>query len=265
MLKTRVITAIIMMMVLMLALFKLPSHLWAILTFVVAFIAASEWSALVGYTPSEKILFLTLFSLVSWFTYGHMSLLSLAFLVLAALFWLVFVPIHLWSPLTINHKYLLGFIGVVVILPTWLAFILLRGYWPSPFILIGAMALVWIADTSAYFFGKQFGVQKLAPTISPGKTREGAYGALFCVLIYSLLLCGVFELPYYLIIGAIVLTILSIYGDLFESWIKRRANMKDSGTILPGHGGMLDRIDGLTSTLPLVALYFSLIDSPYLK
>ena len=121
------------------------------------------------------------------------------------------------------------------------------------------MAVVWVADIAAYFTGRAFGRRKLAPSISPGKTWEGAAGAAVAVLAFGfgiLAMLGA-ELQGGVAAIAVVLlawTAVSIVGDLFESLLKRQAGLKDSGNILPGHGGILDRIDSLTSTLPMVAL-----------
>jgi phosphatidate cytidylyltransferase len=127
------------------------------------------------------------------------------------------------------------------------------------------MAIVWVADTAAYFAGRRFGKRKLAPAISPGKTWEGVYGALIAVAVYALAL-----LPFAAEAGysapilptsviawvALVLALagLSIVGDLFESQLKRNRGVKDSGRLLPGHGGVLDRIDALLAALPPAAL-----------
>jgi len=137
-------------------------------------------------------------------------------------------------------------------------------------LLLGIMAAVWIADSAAYFAGKRFGKHKLAVKISPGKTWEGVVGAWIAVSIYGAVLCVSLHINYWLIVLLWGVTVLSIMGDLLESLVKRHANIKDSGSILPGHGGMLDRIDGLTSSLPLATffLYFPLyyaIWSSYLK
>lgn len=115
---------------------------------------------------------------------------------------------------------------------------------------------VWIADSAAYFAGKRFGKHKLAPLISPGKTWEGVLGAWVAVSIYGVCLClflGISRHYYqfWIIVGLWGITISSIIGDLLESLVKRQASVKDSGTLLPGHGGVLDRIDGLTASLPL--------------
>jgi len=123
------------------------------------------------------------------------------------------------------------------------------------------MAMVWVADISAYFAGRKFGKHKLAPGISPGKTWEGVAGAVLGVLVYVVLVMAGSGMTqhYSLILFAMVGVALSVVGDLFESAIKRQAGVKDSGTLLPGHGGLLDRIDALTSTLPLAALVLILM------
>jgi len=124
---------------------------------------------------------------------------------------------------------------------------------------LAIMAVVWLADIGAYFSGRRFGKHKLAPAISPGKTWEGAIGGGVLVLAYGLLLSS--RLPaalagnlLLLLPVLLLLTAISIVGDLFESLLKRQAGLKDSSNVLPGHGGVLDRIDSLTSTMPLVAL-----------
>jgi phosphatidate cytidylyltransferase len=130
----------------------------------------------------------------------------------------------------------------------------------APWTLLSMMAIVWIADTGAYFSGKAFGLNKLAPSISPGKTWEGVAGGAAGVAAYLAILQASGLADGGPLSGAagwalaLALTTLSVLGDLFESLVKRQAGAKDSGTLLPGHGGVLDRIDGLTSTLPVAAL-----------
>jgi len=127
-------------------------------------------------------------------------------------------------------------------------------------LLLGA---VWIADTAAYFAGRRFGSRKLAPRISPGKTIEGLVGAYVAVLVYVVVVLRLFqpdaELAGYLalVVFGFILTSLSVEGDLFESWFKRQAGAKDSGDLLPGHGGLLDRIDSVTATMPFAVLFFA--------
>jgi phosphatidate cytidylyltransferase len=157
----------------------------------------------------------------------------------------------------------LAVVGWLVLIATWVAVVALQTR--SPGVLLAMMAIVWIADTAAYFAGRRFGRRKLAPSISPGKTWEGVYGALAAVAIYALLLVPLaaaagYTRPLDAIAAAIwvaltlLLTGLSIIGDLFESQLKRQRGVKDSGAILPGHGGVLDRIDALTAAMPPAAL-----------
>jgi phosphatidate cytidylyltransferase len=138
----------------------------------------------------------------------------------------------------------------VLLLPTWAALLYLHARGPG--FLLGVMAVVWIADTAAYFSGRRFGRNKLAPSISPGKTWEGVAGAFCALALYAGALSMLAGMPL-LSLGLMLsgLLYLSVLGDLFESWIKRVSGMKDSGHVLPGHGGVLDRIDALTSTLPI--------------
>jgi phosphatidate cytidylyltransferase len=172
---------------------------------------------------------------------------------LSALFWIAFSPIWLISRKQINHKLLMAFLGLVLLMATWVALIGLQNI--SPWLLLGVLATVWLADSAAYFAGKRFGRHKLAPEISPGKTWEGVAGAMLASTIYGLALCHFLHYTRWLILGLWLIVMLSIMGDLFESLLKRQAGVKDSSHLLPGHGGVLDRIDGLVPTLPLVLFY----------
>jgi phosphatidate cytidylyltransferase len=177
---------------------------------------------------------------------------------LAVLFWVFVVPAWMiagWRP---QNPWLMGVVGWVVLLPTGLAMLDLRAF--SPWLLLFVMTLVMMADISAYFAGKRFGKNKLAPAISPGKTWEGVIGALIGVSIFVVVVgwaSGLYK-QYPVFPAAIVAgwwwVGLAVIGDLFESAIKRQAGVKDSGALLPGHGGLLDRIDALTSTLPFAAI-----------
>jgi phosphatidate cytidylyltransferase len=179
------------------------------------------------------------------------------FYVPAGMFWLVLVPVWMRRRWSLPKSILGTAIGVLLILPTWLALVQLRQ--AGELALLAIMALVWLADIAAYFSGRAFGRRKLAPTISPGKTWEGAMGAGLAVVVYGFIVSP--KLPPILsenygllLLVLILLTVISIIGDLFESLLKRQAGLKDSSNVLPGHGGVLDRIDSLTSTLPLVAV-----------
>ena len=158
--------------------------------------------------------------------------------------------------------------GWIVLLGAFVAIVALQ--MRSAWLALAAMAIVWIADTAAYFVGRRFGRRKLAPQISPGKTWEGAAGGIAAVVVYALALLPLAARAGYappldaLRVGAwiafaVALAALSIVGDLHESLLKRRAGVKDSGSLLPGHGGILDRTDALLAAMPPAALAASLV------
>jgi phosphatidate cytidylyltransferase len=176
---------------------------------------------------------------------------------MSGVFWLVLAPLWLWRGWRMSSNDMAGYItGWLLIVPTWAAMLAIQDR--NPWWLFAVMALVWVADISAYFAGRAWGRHKLAPTISPGKTWEGVMGAVAGVAVYSIaaaLVAGmspVAEIRWAPMLVA--LTVVSVIGDLFESMIKRQAGVKDSSQLLPGHGGFLDRLDSQTSILPLAAL-----------
>lgn len=150
------------------------------------------------------------------------------------------------------------FIGCWVIGPAWLAFMWLHTTIENgPQWLLFVLSLVWLADTAAYFSGRKWGKTPLAKAVSPKKTWQGFWGAIIATMIMSALLVFLVEVPFNAgwFIGLCLTTVLfSIVGDLTESLFKRVHEVKDSGSILPGHGGILDRVDSLTSAIPLFAL-----------
>jgi phosphatidate cytidylyltransferase len=262
MLKTRVITALFLLAGFIGVLFVFPDWVASFAFAVVAGLAAWEWGGFMQVEPRYRQAYaLVTFALAEYLTLSGLNLVLLPCLCAAAIaFWVFAVPFWFakrWALPKTTVGYLLGW---VVVLPTWAS--LLALYRRDAWLLLAAMALVWVADIAAYFCGRTFGKHKLAPSISPGKTREGAYGAVAAVLIYGFVL-ALRQWPdasasRFLGLAAVLvaLTVLSIVGDLFESLLKRQAGLKDSSNLLPGHGGVLDRIDSQTSTLPLVALYF---------
>ena len=172
--------------------------------------------------------------------------------VISAAFWVLLSPLWLLKRCQPNF-----IVGWILLVPMWAALVDLHAR--DPLLLLAVMLLVWIADVAAYFTGRAFGRRKLASVISPSKTWEGAAGAVAGVLSCGLLMLPLLPVgeqvtPASLAVVLPALTALSIVGDLFESLVKRQANVKDSSQLLPGHGGLLDRIDSQTSSLPLAAL-----------
>jgi len=240
------VTAAALIAALLAALFFLPKPWFAALGALVAAAAGFEWARLCRLAGAAAWLYAVGMGFAFVVLYNTEPR-DPAFMI-AALFWIIAVPLWLWHEVRARW---LDFAGFVVILPAALAFVILR---PLEVLLI--LLLVWIADTAAYFVGRAWGRRKLAPGISPNKTWEGAIGGTAGALVYAIILGtfieGLLWVPY--LLSAALLAVLSIVGDLFESAVKRQAAVKDSGTLLPGHGGILDRIDSATAALPVAAL-----------
>ncbi len=251
---SRVLTALLLLAVFVPAVLWAPAWLWAILMAGVVGMAAFEWARLGHFPPRSARAYAVLLMLVALALPPLLGAGWPAFqtglVLLAVAFWLVVAPLWLLGHWHAEQPFVRAAVGAVLLLPTWAALLYLQARGPE--VLLGVMAIVWIADTAAYFSGRRFGRHKLAPTISPGKTWEGVAGALAALALYAgglSLLVEMPLLPLFLMVAGLLY--LSVLGDLFESWIKRVSGMKDSGDMLPGHGGVLDRIDALTSTLPI--------------
>jgi phosphatidate cytidylyltransferase len=269
MLKQRVLTVAALLPLFLGIMFLAPNTVWATVLAIAIGAAAFEWARLAGFSASGRSLFVALVVL----SCGLLLLLSLLlpqprfntwFLypvsLLAVLFWVLWAPATLHFHWSMRGAWTGAIAGWLVLVPSWLAAVVMQR---EPMLLLLILAAVWIADTAAYFTGRRFGKHKLAPRISPGKTIEGVAGAYVAVLIYVAIVLRVM-LPQAvpatylaLLVFALILTSLSVEGDLMESWFKRQAGAKDSGDLLPGHGGILDRIDSLTATMPFAVLFFA--------
>jgi len=264
-LATRVVTGIILVAGILAALFALPAPAFGLVVLLIVLAAGDEWAKLIGLVHAARagfsLLTLAAGAALLWIgTVLGYETVALVACGIATLFWIVVgVPSVLRNRLPAS-RLARAASAFVVLEGAFVAIVVCRAY--SPWFALAAMAIVWIADTAAYFTGRRFGRHKLAPLISPGKTWEGAFGAIVAVAVYALLLGMPF--PHADVGGAaavglfvtfaIVLAALSIVGDLHESLLKRSAGVKDSGTLLPGHGGVLDRIDALLAAMPPAAL-----------
>jgi phosphatidate cytidylyltransferase len=267
MLKTRIYTALVLLPLLLAALFYAPVAVWALLLLVMMLIGAWEWGGLAGWQRATRLAYaggLGAGALLLWYVFfaGGPRMPGLGRVVFGAslLFWVAVVPLWLARGWRVRAPLALAVTGAILLLPTWLALLLLQA---EPWMLLMLMAIVWISDTAAYFCGKRWGRRKLAASISPGKTWEGVYGALVAVAVYFAVLSAGGTVGHVVLQGAtgcgvfLLLTVLGMEGDLFESWVKRTAGVKDSGTALPGHGGVLDRVDALLASMPAAALLLS--------
>jgi phosphatidate cytidylyltransferase len=267
MLRTRVITAVVLVLAVLAALTWLSPRAWALAALLVFAAAAWEWgrlSALRGASLAAYVAITVALGLQAWLdgVGGPSAFGRYAWVYgVAIALWMLAVPLWLTFKIALPKGWALALVGWGVLLPCWLAISEAR--------LLGAvymfllMGLVWVADIAAYFTGRAFGKHKLAPRVSPGKTWEGVGGAVAGVALLAAICVFVPVLsPNYYAQGLhqaavwiapllLVLTAASVAGDLLESLAKRQAGVKDSSQLLPGHGGILDRIDALTSTMPI--------------
>lgn len=261
MLRTRIITALTLAAALFAALFLLPSWGVALAFAFTAALCGWEWAGLMQMDKPARVIFALVLLLFCWQCWIIADFAYLTFWSLATAFWLapaVFWLRRGWS--WRGNDFLAYALGLILILAAWcaLVWLSLRG----PLAVIAALAIAPAADIAAFFVGRRFGRYKLAPTISPGKTIEGLIGGVAGVALYGLLtlwLSGKMTgLPWYAWTLAtlllMALAVLSVVGDLFESLLKRQAGVKDSSALLPGHGGLLDRLDSQFAVLPPLAL-----------
>jgi phosphatidate cytidylyltransferase len=269
MLMQRILTVAVVLPLFLAALFLLPNLHWSLLLAAVLGLAAHEWARVAGFPARWPLAYAAVLAGLAaaiavvehtgWAGPPFIYWLPGKFLyALCLVFWLGIAPAWLYYRWQVRSVVLMALVGVLLLLPFWHALAWLQA---QPARLLAVLGVVWVADTAAYFTGRAFGRHKLAPHISPGKTWEGAAGAAVAVAVYwygvVLLAPGIGANAASGLALVLVMTAVSIEGDLFESWMKRTAGVKDSGTLLPGHGGVLDRVDALTSTLPLAALYFA--------
>ena len=256
MFSARVATAAALLAVFIVALVYLPNEWWITCLAPLLFGAGWEWSRLSGFTPPVRWTFSAFIvgtALALWWT-GSDALFAMVY-ALSCAFWIVLAPVWLARRWRVRSQPVLLLTGWIVLVPAWLAVGRLQ---VEPGQLLAVLGVVWLADTGAYLVGRTWGRHRLAPTISPGKTWEGVAGGVAAVAVYYGVLSGLLpEWDWWSGGTGVVLfagvTAASIVGDLFESWMKRQAGVKDSGSLLPGHGGILDRVDSVTSSIPLAA------------
>lgn len=261
MLKQRVITALILLPIALGGFFLLDGGAFALFIAAVVAIGAWEWARLAGL--SAQVGRVAYAAMVAALLYGLYLLPALApWLLGAAVLWWGLATLLVMSYPDSSRFWggLVGklLIGLLILLPAWQGLVLLKQWPQANALIIAVMVLVWGADVGAYFAGKTFGKRKLAPKVSPGKSWEGFFGGLATSLLLTLVVGlqqGWQSGALLLCLGGAALVVAgSVIGDLTESMFKRQSGIKDSSNLLPGHGGVLDRIDSLTAAIPLFAV-----------
>jgi phosphatidate cytidylyltransferase len=261
MLLKRVITAAILIPVVVLAISLLPKNWFFGISGLVFLLVAWEWARLIGFMTKKAICGFLLIVFFSFWLIAQIS--APVILLIGVLLWLGLIyfifNLQIFAEIWSENRPLRSILGIVLIAICWFAINFIRNQDPfwGPFYLINLLIWIWSADSGAYFIGRHFGKQKLAPAISPGKTIEGAIGGIGLTLIVAAVLGLFFPFGLRQYIGfmllAVLISMVTVVGDLFESMVKRQAGVKDSGRILPGHGGILDRLDSLISAAPFFA------------
>lgn len=282
MLKQRLITALVLIPFALYCVFavSLEAFSWAILALIT--VGAWEWAPLMGlrrlasklaYTASVAVILTVLIMVVPvdtiWLN-GQLQPIYYA-IVLAGLGWWVVATLltlkypnsrRLWA----RTRSIVGLFGYLTLIPAWVGLLAVRSLNYSDnslyggFALLFVLLLVWAADVGAFFAGVRYGRNKLMPAVSPGKTMEGLIGGIALAFVVMMVVSHWVKVPaeqfngYYL--TGLVTVVASVFGDLSESMFKRCAGVKDSGSLLPGHGGVLDRIDSLTAALPVFTVAY---------
>ena len=269
MLLQRVLTAIPLAIGIIWIILSPLNHVFFWLTMVITAVAAYEWAKLAGLKTAGQVVYLLLMCAIPWLVMNHANE-FLRYYIYAGVIWWLVICVYLSRALPKNVSSKVSSLkllaGILVIPAAVLAMNAIHAQYNGPQWLLYGLMLVWVADIGAYFSGKRFGRHKLAPAISPGKTREGLYGAVAAVCLYTAIAAYYFGLDMtntvYLLLLAVVLTLVSVAGDLYESVLKREHGVKDSGAILPGHGGILDRIDSALAAMPVFMAGLELLQQP---
>lgn len=269
MLKQRVITAFAMLFVFLGALFGLPLSWFTLAVGALFLIGAWEWADLSGINQVvNRIAYVAatgvLAALAGWYTdWARDQYALVTLLTITAGWWILSfalvkrfpTSIHMWGNRTSRM-----FMGGFVLIPAWLACIYLRSQLNGAWLILMIVFVIAAADIGAYFTGKAIGKRKLAPNVSPGKSWEGVFGGLLFSLLIGLGFNAFFGADQWGVLVAILIptALVSVLGDLLESMVKRHRGVKDSSQLLPGHGGVLDRVDGLVAAAPVFSLFLIL-------
>lgn len=273
MLKQRIITALLLAIAFIGVLFYVPSQYFAIIMALVVIVGAWEWAGLSGFSaPKQRAFYVGITILLLWGTYQYMGVGSnfsddaiRTILMAGCSFWalaLLLVQGYPSSAILWGARLSRAAMGLIVLLSTWVSIVYIHTHEQGAWLVLLLIGVVAAADSGGYFVGRKFGQRKLAPSVSPGKTWEGFAGGLGANLLLCAILTAVIGWSWwYVALLIIPASLVSVLGDLLESMLKRHAGLKDSGTLLPGHGGVLDRVDGITAAAPVFALALFVLNS----
>jgi phosphatidate cytidylyltransferase len=255
---TRIITGFVLALVVLFGILGLSQQYFEIAVFLVLLLAAWEWSSIAN---AQTFIYKIVYTLIAALLMIISAYLPLLTLIVATLWWAIALVLVLLYPKKKNQNIPLPLIyisGYLTIVPSWVALTLLHAN--DPMHLIFIILVIVLGDSGAYFIGKYYGSKPLAPAISPKKTLEGLLGGLICAGIGSIVWClflmgtnGFYHSIEFILL-ALGVVFFALLGDLYESMLKRHVGIKDSGNLLPGHGGILDRIDSVLCALPLFAV-----------
>ena len=267
MLRTRVLSALVMAPLVVCAVLFLDNPVFSLLLGIILLAAAWEWSHLIPVrTVAARLAYTGAVAVLMWLLWRSGLETLIRPLLLVAFVWWLFALFWLSQPqfgvqATLSNYSLKMLAGALVILPAWAALSTLHAS-PErgPTVTLMLLMLVWLADIGAYFAGRRWGEKKLAPAISPGKTWEGVYGGLFSSLLFAAVAGGIYSHSLRWTLAFMTVSLLtamfSVAGDLLESLMKRQSGVKDSGNLIPGHGGIFDRIDSLVAAAPMFLIGF---------
>ena len=258
MLRTRIITALIIAPLAISGILLLPPKAFAVVFWCAAALGAWEWAGLMGLRHrAARAVWVALYGAAAFWVYARPDLYGVVLysgwvIWGSALIAVLAYPRGAWM---FRNRLLLGLLGFVIMVGAWLSVVVIQQREDGPFWLLWLFLLVWGADIGAYFAGRAFGRHKLAPQVSPGKTWEGLLGGVMLAGI----VCGGILLAWQpgaeaMLVGMLALIFVSVVGDLLVSVAKRASGVKDTGTLLPGHGGVMDRIDSIVAVLPFLAV-----------
>lgn len=272
-LKHRILTAVILIPLIILTIFGTSYFLYALIAAVISLAAAWEWTRLMNLSSvKERLFYIIILGFIIIISYLlHLwkkppVYLCLFFLSLSLWWFFAFYIIYRYNsgnPFKIFNQFLYGLIGLFIIYSFWFGLVVMRNIQPNgSWGVLLFLLLIWLADASAYFYGIRYGQKKLAPKVSPGKTVEGLWGELG-ISFMAIFIVAVFVSPeihqfLLLLFFGMLSVVVSIIGDLFISVLKRQRGLKDTGQLLPGHGGLLDRVDSLLAAVPVFTLGFIL-------